>query len=107
MQINSSKIGEWVEDPQGNKFRIQGDVRTDWKANARAGVAILAKEYTLAEFEQGAVSSPQDRAQQTYSAYNGGHGNRDRYLHERRDGLPHHRNDRHFLQDYFDERKRR
>jgi hypothetical protein len=108
MQINSSKIGkESVEDPQGNKFRIGADVRTDWKANARAGVAILKKQYELAKLEQGAVTSEQDRAQQAYSRYNGGTGNRDRYLHERRDGLPNDKNDRHFLDNYLEERRRR
>ncbi len=43
MQINSRKIGhDSVKDAHGNKFKIGEDVKTDWKANARAGVAILA-----------------------------------------------------------------
>jgi len=82
-------------------------VKSDWKANARAGVAILNQQYRVAEIEQGAVTSEQDRAQQAYAGYNGGNGNRDRYLHERRDGLPRNKNDQHFLQNYLNERLRR
>lgn len=108
MQVNSSKIGkESVEDPQRNKFKIGADVKTDWKANARVGVAILKKQYEVAELEQRTVTSEQDRAQQAYSGYNGGNGNRDRYLHERHDGLPYDKNDRHFLRNYLDERRKR
>ncbi|HEX9456714.1 MAG TPA: transglycosylase SLT domain-containing protein [Candidatus Acidoferrum sp.] len=108
MQINSRKIGrELVKDPQGNKFKIGEDVKSDWKANARAGVAVLAEQYKVAEIEQGAVTSEKDRAQQAYSGYNGGNGNRNRYLHETRDGLPHNKNDQHFLQNYLDEKKKR
>ncbi len=105
-QVNSSKIGQRVEDPEGNKFRIGEDIKTDWKANARAGVAILAEQYELAKLEQGPVTSGQDRAQQAYSGYNGGPGNRDRYLHERRDGLPRNPHDRNFLGNYRAERRR-
>jgi len=108
MQINSRKIGrELAKDPQGNKFRIGEDVKSDWRANARAGVAVLAEQYELAKIEQGAVTSEQDRAQQAYSGYNGGNRNRDRYLHENRNGLPHDKNDQHFLQNYSDEKKKR
>jgi len=108
MQINSRKIGrDVVEDPEGNKFKIGEDVKSDWKANARAGVAILAEQYEVAKIEQGAVTSAQDRAQQAYSGYNGGNGNRDRYLHENRDGLPHDKNDQHFLKNYLEEKKNR
>jgi len=108
MQINSRKIGhDSVKDAHGNKFKIGEDVKTDWKANARAGVAILAEQYELAKLEQGPVTSEQDRAQQAYSGYNGGPGNRDRYLHERRDGLPRNPHDRNFLENYRGERARR
>src|SRR5712692_3317410 len=108
MHINSRKIGhDSVKDAHGNKFKIGEDVKTDWKANARAGVAILAEQYELAKLEQGPVTSEQDRAQQAYSGYNGGPGNRDRYLHERRDGLPRNPHDRNFLENYRGERARR
>lgn len=108
MQINSRKIGrDLVKDPEGNKFKIGENVKSDWKANARAGVAVLAEQYELAKIEQGTVTSAQDRAQQAYSGYNGGNGNRDRYLHENRDGLPHDKNDQHFLKNYSDEKKNR
>ena len=106
MQVNSSKIGHRVEDPAGNKFRIGEDIKTDWKANARAGAVILAEQYELAKLEQGPVTSEQDRAQQAYSGYNGGPGNRDRYLHEKRDGQPRNPHDRHFLENYRVERRR-
>jgi hypothetical protein len=107
MQINSSKIGEPVKDPHGEKFKIGRDIKTDWKANARAGVAILAGQYELAKLEQGPVTSGQDRAQQAYLGYNGGSGNRDRYLHERRDGKPHDLQDRKFLENYLGEKRKR
>ncbi len=43
MQVNSSNINHGaVKDVHGHPFRIGEDVKTDWKANARAGVALLA-----------------------------------------------------------------
>jgi hypothetical protein len=53
MQINSSNIdkGE-VKDLHGHGFKIGEDVKTDWKANARAGVALLALAYRLAEIDK-------------------------------------------------------
>jgi hypothetical protein len=60
MQINRSKIGKKrVKDPQGNKFKIGADVKSDWKANARVGVALLQEQYELAQIEQGAITSEQ------------------------------------------------
>jgi hypothetical protein len=96
-----------VKDPQGNKFKIGADVKSDWKADARVGVALLQEQYELAQIEQGAITSEQDRAQQTYSGYNGENGNRDRYLHEDRNGQPNNKNDRHFLRNYLDEKRKR
>jgi hypothetical protein len=54
MQINEVKIGGEEKDARGHIFKIGEDVKTDWKANARAGVAILAKGYHLAEARAGA-----------------------------------------------------
>ncbi len=101
MQINDAKIGAKETDAHGHSFTIGEDVKTDWKANARAGVAILAKGYHLAELEQGPGGTEEDHAQQAYSQYNGGAPRaRDRYLKERRDGLPRNLADRHFLQTF-------
>jgi soluble lytic murein transglycosylase-like protein len=67
MQINSRKIGrDVVKNPEGNKFKVGENVKSDWKANARAGVAVLAEQYEVAKIEQGPVTSAQDRAQQAY-----------------------------------------
>ncbi len=101
MQINEQKIGEKEKDARGHWFKIGEDVKTDWKANARAGVAILAKGYHLATLEQGPGATEEDHAQQAYSQYDGGHESaRDRYLKERRNELPENKADRHFLQTY-------
>jgi|GEM_PF-4558957 len=102
MQVNGSNIekGE-VKDPRGHAFKIGEDVKTDWKANARAGVALLAPAYRLAEMEQGPGATPEDRAQQAYSQYNTGKPElRDRYLKERRDRMPENDADRNFLEAY-------
>jgi hypothetical protein len=102
MQINSSNIdkGE-VKDPHGHGFKIGEDVKTDWKANARAGVALLAPAYRLAEIEQGPGATPEDHAQQAYSQYNTGKPElRDRYLKERQDRMPQNDADRNFVQKY-------
>jgi len=101
MQINDkSRIGETVKDPEGHRFRIGEDIETDWKANARAAVAILAHEYGVAELEQGPGATAEDRAQQTYSAYTHSHRKRDFYLRQDRNGLPANRKDRNFLEAY-------
>ena len=101
MQLNGkSRIGETHKDPTGHRFKISDDVKTDWKANARGAVAILAEEYGVAELEQGPGATSEDRAQQTYSAYTHGHRKRDLYLKERRDGLPSLGKDRNFLLKY-------
>lgn len=42
MQINSGLINkEEVKDAHGHAFKIGEDVKRDWRANARAGVALL------------------------------------------------------------------
>jgi soluble lytic murein transglycosylase-like protein len=101
MQINSPRIGhDVVKDPHGHPFKIEEDVRSDWRANARAGVATLAPAYHLAELEQGPGATEEDHAQQVYSQYNGGSPKtRERYLKEKH-GIPEDRADRNFLKKY-------
>jgi hypothetical protein len=101
MQINSARVGhDIVKDPHGHPFKIEENVMTDWLANARAGVAVLAPAYHLAVLEQGPGATEEDHAQQTYSQYNGGSPKtRDRYLKERH-GVPADGADRNFLQRY-------
>ena len=78
------------------------------RLSRKSGITLLLwPRPTTYQIEQGSVTSAQDRAQQAYSGYNGGNGNRDRYLHENRDGLPRDKNDRHFLKNYSDERNTR
>jgi soluble lytic murein transglycosylase-like protein len=102
MQVNSGNMNaDPVKDAHGNKFVIRDDVKSDWRANARAGVALLAPAYHLAELEQGPGAAIEDHAQQAYSQYNSGKERlRERYLKERRDGLPTNDADRNFLQRY-------
>lgn len=48
MQINSPRIGhDKVKDADGHSFLIGEEVKHDWKANARAGVAIIKHAYDL------------------------------------------------------------
>ena len=110
MQVNGSSIYHIdsrgrergiVKDAQGHPFKIGDDVKTDWRANARAGVALLAPAYHLAVLEQGPGATDEDHAQQAYSQYNSGSANqRERYLRQRRDGMPAHGADRNFLERY-------
>lgn len=102
MQINSSNINQGqVKDASGRPFTIGDDVKSDWKANARAGVALLAPAYHLAELEQGTGATAEDHAQQAYSQYNSGKPKRrDCYLSQRKDGLPANGADRNFLNKY-------
>ncbi|MBZ5701462.1 MAG: transglycosylase SLT domain-containing protein [Acidobacteriia bacterium] len=80
MQINSININKTtVKDAQGNPFTVGPDIITDWKANARAGIALLARQYRLAEIEQGAGGTEESCAQQAYSGYHGGTRNRHSY----------------------------
>jgi Transglycosylase SLT domain len=101
MQVNSSDINKGdVKDAHGHAFKIGEDVKSDWRANARAGVALLAPAYKFAEWEQPPGSTAEDRAQQAYSQYNGTPQTRDRYLKQGRDGLPQNGADRNFLGKY-------
>ncbi len=102
MQVNSGNINAGpVKDAHGNKFVISDDVKSDWRANARAGVAILAPACHLAELEQGPGATMEDHAQQAYSQYNSGKERlRERYLNEKRDGIPKNDADRNFLRRY-------
>ncbi len=101
MQINRSNIGGTVKDANGHPFKIGKEVERDWKANARAGVALLAPAYGLAEVEQGPSATAEDHAQQAYSQYNSGKPRmRDRYLKQRPDGMPENGADRNFLERY-------
>lgn len=110
MQVNSGNIADVdsrgrqlgiVKDAQGRPFKIGEDIKTDWRANARAGVALLAPDYHLAELEQGPNATREDHAQQAYSHYNSGDAReRDRYLKRDRQGLPAHGPDRNFLRKY-------
>ena len=109
MQVNSSNIFHvdarrrdrgLVKDAHGHPFKIAEDVKTDWRANARAGVALLVPAYRLAELEQGPGATAEDHAQQAYSQYNGTENTRDRYLKQRRDGMPQNDADRNFLEKY-------
>jgi len=101
MQINSSRIGhDLVKDAHGHPFKIGEEVKTNWQANARAGVAILADAYHLATLEQGPGATEEDHAQQAYSQYNGNERARDRYLKNRADGMPANKADRNFLRRY-------
>lgn len=100
MQVNEQHIGKTVPDADGTPFTIGDEIKTDWRANAKAGVALLAEQHDLAEMEQGPGSMPEDRAQQAYSGYAAGAGNRTRYLEQRADGLPADERDRSFLGNY-------
>jgi len=101
MQINDRTwIGETVKDASDRPFKVGQDVKTDWKANARAGVAILARQYKLADLEQGAGATEEDRAQQPYSGYSHGERKRDLYLQQGGDGQPKYGKDRNFLLRY-------
>jgi len=101
MGINSSKIGYPVKDATGRPFKIGKEVTSDWRANVRAGVALFAPGYRLAELEQGPGATVEDHAQQAYSQYNRGSPRmRDRYLKQGKDGLPQNGADRNFLQKF-------
>ncbi len=100
MQVSDAQIGRIVAAPDGSPFQIGDDVKSDWKANARAGVALLAQQHQLAEIEQ-PNASPGEHAQQAYSGYSAGASMRDRYsLTLPYSGLPAHPDDRAFLQNF-------
>ena len=78
MQVNSKNIGGTAIGPDGKSFTITDSIKSDWKANANAGVAIAAQEYRAAVKAQ-PNGTAESRAQQTYSGYNAGPGGRSRY----------------------------
>ncbi len=78
MQVNSRNIGGTATGPDGKPFTITDSIKSDWKANANAGVAIAAQEYRAAIKSQ-PNGTAETRAQQTYSGYNAGPGGRSRY----------------------------
>jgi soluble lytic murein transglycosylase-like protein len=78
MQVNSTNINGPVKGPDGKFFTITDSIKSDWKANANAGVAIAAQEYKAAVKAQ-PNGTAESRAQQTYSGYNGGPPERSRY----------------------------
>lgn len=74
MQINSPRIGhDKVKDANGHPFLIGEEVKHDWRANARAGVAIIKHGYDLVSLSEGAGATPDDLALGTYSYYNHDH----------------------------------
>jgi len=100
MQVRDDQIGRTVRGPDGSSFQIGDDIKSDWKANAQAGVALLAQHYQLAGLES-PFGSEQERAQQAYSGYSGGAPFRDRYLQTLPySDLPAHPDDRAFLQNF-------
>ena len=107
MQINQSNFGRPVSGPDGSKFLIPSAAALpgQWKANANAGVALLAEEYKYAAKEHPNASSRQ-LAQESYSGYNAGRRSRHRYQSTLRNGQPAHRNDRNFLRNYLRELKK-
>jgi RHS repeat-associated protein len=100
MEINSTMIGRSVTGPDGKSFTIPDSVKTDWKDNANAGVALVAQNYKAAVKDQ-PNGTAQTRAQQTYSAYNGGPGERNRYAQKNKKGNDFKdERDKHFLNNY-------
>lgn len=74
MQINSPRIGhDVVKDSNGHRFKIEANVIHDWKANARAGVAIIKHGYDLVSMSEGPGANSEDVALGTYSYYNHDH----------------------------------
>jgi hypothetical protein len=102
MQINDKTwFGKTVKVPHMPPLKIDEEVTHDWRANARAGVAILARQYDMAEVEQGPGATATDRAQQSYSGYSHGERKRDLYLKEKPDGQPKYDKDRNSLAKYL------
>ncbi len=99
MQVSDEHIGETLRGTDGQPLQIGPNIKNDWKANAQAGVALLAQHYQLAEIEQ-PFASAEEHAQQAYAGYTAGNPSRDRYLDTRADDLPANPRDRAFLQNY-------
>lgn len=108
-QVNSKNIGGTTTGPDGKSFKITDAIKTDWKANANAGAALVSEAYKTAVKEQN-PSSEQDRGQQTYSQYNAGPGGRDKYLSPGPAKPPNNgfadKRDSNYLNNYREEQKR-
>lgn len=101
MQVRDDQIGRTVPAPDGSAHKIGNDIRTNWRANARAGVALLAQQYQLATLENPS-GSEQEHAQQAYAGYSGGASYRDRYLQALSySNQPAHPDDRSFLKNFL------
>ncbi len=100
MQINSPRIGhDKLRDANGHRFLVGEEVKQDWKANARAGVAILKHGYDLVSLSEGASATPDDLALGAYSYYN--HDHRwHRFMGKGPDGLPEDGANRNFIIKY-------
>jgi RHS repeat-associated protein len=66
MQVNSRHLGETYAGADGKSLAITASIETDWKANANAGVAILAHAYKVALADLGKTATAQEMAQRTY-----------------------------------------
>jgi hypothetical protein len=99
MQVNGGNEGASVKGPNGKPFTISTAIEDNWKANANAGVALLAVEWRAAVTDQ-PNGSQQTRAQQAYSGYNAGPGGRGRYLETGHNGGFADKRDEHFLENY-------
>jgi RHS repeat-associated protein len=99
MQVNSTNINHEAKGPDGKSFTIPDSIKTDWKANANAGVAILAQDYKAAAKDQ-PHGTDQTKAQQAYSAYNAGPGDKNRYQRPGTNGGFEDRRDQNFLINY-------
>ena len=106
MQVNSKNIGGSVKGPGGKTFTISASIKTDWKANAKAGTAILAQGYKAAVKEQ-PNGTAETRAEQAYSAYNAGPGGRNRYMQKNSNGGFADARDAHFDKNYQAEHTRK
>ena len=107
MQINSKRINhDVVRDSAGHKMRIDDSVIEDWKANARAGVAILRHNYDLVGLADGPGASREDIALGTYSAYNHGTRHWHKFLERGKDGTPKDPGNRNFLEKYHQSSER-
>lgn len=101
MQINSSRIGhDVVRNSAGHKMKITDAVKSDWKANAEAGVAILKHDYDLVSLAEPPGASPEDVALATYAAYNHGASHWHKFLEKDKNGVPKDGGGRNFYNRY-------
>ncbi len=101
MQVRDDQIGQTAPAPDGSAHKIGNHIKTNWRANARAGVALLAQQYQLATLEN-PFGSEQEHAQQAYAGYSGGASYRDRYLQTLSySNQPAHSDDRSFLKSFL------